>query len=99
MYYDVINVMLLSDDVTLQFVLYSVVSKHLLLALSVLCLYWRINNGSIANIMISQRGFKDRTCNRWKINGENSFTTGILWNCGGVAGINLLEWKNWWNLL
>ena len=33
------NVMLLSDDVTYQFVLYSVVSKHLLLALSVLCLY------------------------------------------------------------
>ena len=35
--------MLLSDDVTYQFVLYSVVSKHLLLALSVFCLYWRIN--------------------------------------------------------
>ena len=37
------NVMLLSDDVTYQFVLYSVVSKHLLLALSVLCLYCGIN--------------------------------------------------------
>ena len=43
LYYDVINVMLLSDDVTYQFVLYSVVSKHLLLALSVLCLYCGIN--------------------------------------------------------
>ena len=31
--------MLLSDDVTYQFVLSSVVSKHLLLALSVLCLF------------------------------------------------------------
>ena len=31
--------MLLSDDVTYQFVLYCVVSKHLLLALSVLCLF------------------------------------------------------------
>ena len=39
LYYDVINVMLLSDDVTYQFVLSSVVSKHLLLALSVLCLF------------------------------------------------------------
>ena len=39
LYYDVINVMLLSDDVTDQFVLYSVVSKHLFLALSVLCLF------------------------------------------------------------
>ena len=39
LYYDVINVMLLSDDVTYQFVLYSVVSKRMLLALSVLCLF------------------------------------------------------------
>ena len=39
LYYDVINVMLLSDDVTYQFVLSSVVSKHLLLALNVLCLF------------------------------------------------------------
>ena len=39
MYYDVINVMLLSDDVTYEFVLSSVVSKHLLLTLSVLCLF------------------------------------------------------------
>ena len=39
LYYDVIYVMLLSDDVTYQFVLYCVVSKHLLLALSVLCLF------------------------------------------------------------
>ena len=39
------NVMLLSDDVTYQFVLNSVVSKHLLLALSVLCLYCGINRG------------------------------------------------------
>ena len=39
LHYDVINVMLLSDDVTYQFVLSSVVSKHLLLALSVLCLF------------------------------------------------------------
>ena len=31
--------MLLSDDVAYQFVLSSVVSKHLLLALSVLCLF------------------------------------------------------------
>ena len=31
--------MLLSDDVTDQFVLYSVASKHLFLALSVLCLF------------------------------------------------------------
>ena len=38
LYYDVINVMLLSDDVTYRFVLSSVVSKHLLLALSDLCL-------------------------------------------------------------
>ena len=36
--YDVINFMLLSDDVTCQFVLSSVVSKHLLLPISVLCL-------------------------------------------------------------
>ena len=36
--YGVINVMLLSHDVTYQFVLYCVVSKHLLLALSV-CVY------------------------------------------------------------
>ena len=57
--------MLLSDDVTYQFVLYCVVSKHLLLALSVLCLYCGINNGSRANIMISQRGFEDLTCNQW----------------------------------
>ena len=65
LYYDVIKVMLLSDDVTYQFVLYSVVSKHLLLALSVLCLYCGINNGSRANIMISQHGFEDLTCTRW----------------------------------
>ena len=57
--------MLLSDDVTYLFVLYSVVSKHLLLALSVLCLYCGINNGSRAKIMISQHGFEDLTCNRW----------------------------------
>ena len=43
----------------------SVVNKHQLLALSVLCLYCGINNGSIANIMISQRGFEDLTCNSW----------------------------------
>ena len=43
----------------------SVVNKHQLLALRVLCLYWRINNGSRANIMISQRGFEDLTCNLW----------------------------------
>ena len=48
-----------------SFVLYSVVSKHLLLALSVLCIYCGINNGSRANIMISQCGFEDLTCNRW----------------------------------
>ena len=65
MYYDVINVMLLSDDVSYKFVLYSVVSKHLLLALSVLCLYCGIINGSRANIMISQHGFEDLTCNSW----------------------------------
>ena len=40
--------MLLSDDVTDQFVLYSVASKHLFLALSVLCLFAGINNGSRA---------------------------------------------------
>ena len=39
LYYDVINVMVLSNDATYQFVLSSVVSKHLLLALSVLCLF------------------------------------------------------------
>ena len=38
LYYDVINVMLLSDDVIYQAVLFSVVSKHLLLTLSGLCL-------------------------------------------------------------
>ena len=43
----------------------SVVNKHQLLALSVLCLYWGINNGSRANIMISQQGFEDLTCNSW----------------------------------
>ena len=42
----------------------SVVNKHQLLALSVLCLYWGINNGSRARLMISQRGFEDLTCNR-----------------------------------
>ena len=39
LYYDVNNVKLLSVDVTYQFVLFSVVSKHRLLALSVLCLF------------------------------------------------------------
>ena len=39
MYYDVINVMLLGGDVTYEFVLSIVVSKHLLLTLSVLCLF------------------------------------------------------------
>ena len=43
---DVINVMLLSDDVTYHFVLCSVVSKYLLLGLSVLCVYCK-NNTSI----------------------------------------------------
>ena len=38
LYYDVINVMFLSDYVTYQFVLCSVVSKHLLLVLRVLFL-------------------------------------------------------------
>ena len=37
LYYDVINVTLLSDEVNYQLVLPSVFSKHLLLALSVLC--------------------------------------------------------------
>ena len=44
--------MLLCDDVTYQFVLSSVVSKHLLLALGVLCLLCGINNGSRVNKMI-----------------------------------------------
>ena len=57
--------MLLSDDVTYEFVLYSVVSKHLLLALSVLCLTCGINNGSRANTMIPQPGFEDLTYNCW----------------------------------
>ena len=39
MYYDVIDVMLLSGDVTYEFMLSSVVSKHMLLTLSVLCLF------------------------------------------------------------
>ena len=39
MYYDVINVMLLGDDVAYQFVLSSVVSYYILLALSVLSLF------------------------------------------------------------
>ena len=43
--YDVINVMLLSDDVTCQFVLYFVVSKHLLLALSVCVYIGELTNG------------------------------------------------------
>ena len=42
-----------------------VVNKHQLLALSVLCLYWGINNGSRARFMISQCGFEDLTCNSW----------------------------------
>ena len=44
--YDVINVMLLSDDVTYQFVLSSVVSKDMLLALSVLCLFVELTSCS-----------------------------------------------------
>ena len=43
--------MLPSDDVTYQYVLSSVVSKHPLLALSVLCFFGFIN-GSRANKMI-----------------------------------------------
>ena len=43
----------------------SVVNKHQLLALSVLCLESGINNGSRANIMISQHGFEDLACNSW----------------------------------
>ena len=46
LYYDIINVMLLSDDVTYLFVLYSVVSKHLLMALSVLCLIVELTVGT-----------------------------------------------------
>ena len=40
LYYDVINNFLLNYGVAYQFVFSSVVSKHLLLALSVLCLLW-----------------------------------------------------------
>ena len=43
----------------------SVVNKHHLLALSVMCLYYGINNGSRLRLMISQRGFEAVTCNRW----------------------------------
>ena len=43
----------------------SVVNKHQLLALSVLCIYYGINNGSRANIRISQLGFEGVTCNGW----------------------------------
>ena len=46
LYYDIINVMLLSDDVNYLIVLYSVVSKHLLLALSVLCLFAELTVGN-----------------------------------------------------
>ena len=40
---DIIDVMLLSDDLTYKFVLSNVVSKHLLLALNVLCLLWELS--------------------------------------------------------
>ena len=43
----------------------SVVNKHQILALGVLRLYSGINNGSRANIMISQCGFEALTCNSW----------------------------------
>ena len=43
----------------------SVANKHQLLALSVLCFYSGINNGSSANIMITQRGFEDLARNSW----------------------------------
>ena len=46
LYCDVVNVFLLSDGVTNQFVLSSVVSKHLLLALGVLCLFVELTSCS-----------------------------------------------------
>ena len=56
--------MLLSDDVTYQFVLYCVVSKHLLLALSVLCLFAELtpNTGVFKDTSYDQLCIADLLC-------------------------------------